>query len=475
MSLNAIVICVDTLRADLGGAGGKLSFVQTPHLDRLREESVSFTQCYGEGEPTIPVRRCLFTGHRSFPWRFDTPNEGLQPASLGWHPIPHHQDTLAEILHDHGWLTALVADTYHMFKPAMNFTRGFVSWQFIRGQENDPFRSGPYDQIDLTPYTPDGDHSPARHPVLAQYLLNSVGRTGEEQWHAAQVFRTAARWLEQNRANSPFCLWIDSFSPHELWDPPRHYADAYCAPVPGGKEIIFPGAFRGDVAGTSAAEQERCKALYCGFVTFVDRWIGHLLAAVDSLRMWDDTVVVLISDHGTELLDKGSFGKSEHRLHPYNTRLNWLLRHPDGPRGVTCPAWTQNDDFFPTLLSLLGVETGATAGHDVWPLVTDPSRAKRDHVVTGWGEQACVRDERWAVHLTVTAPDVARTARVYELDRDPDEEWDVAGAHPAVVAAAIQRLERVAGPVPLRFTQYHQRAHGRTMRSFAPLRFGGDG
>ena len=150
--MNLVVICVDTFRADIIGKNRKLSFVKTPYLDTLARESVVFDKCFGEGEPTIPVRRCLFTGVRSFPWRFETPNEGLQPAGMGWHPIPHKHTTLAERLHDVGYCTGLVTDTYHMFKPTMNFTRGFLSWRFIRGQENDAYRSGPISEIDL----PDG-------------------------------------------------------------------------------------------------------------------------------------------------------------------------------------------------------------------------------------------------------------------------------------------------------------------------------
>ncbi|HCR19590.1 MAG TPA: hypothetical protein DIU35_19105 [Candidatus Latescibacteria bacterium] len=87
--------------------------------------------------PTIPVSRCVFTGKRSFLWRFETPNKGLQPNEQGWDPISHEMDTLAERFHEAGFATGLVSDVYHRFKATMNFTRGFVSWRFIRGQEND--------------------------------------------------------------------------------------------------------------------------------------------------------------------------------------------------------------------------------------------------------------------------------------------------------------------------------------------------
>ncbi|MDA0748102.1 MAG: sulfatase-like hydrolase/transferase [bacterium] len=179
--MNLVVICVDTFRADIVGERKKLSYVKTPHLDTLAAESVVFDRCFAEGLPTIPVRRCVFTGKRSFPWRYETPNEGLQPAGSGWHPIPHELDTLAERLHDAGYATGLVSDVYHMFKPTMNFTRGFLSWKFIRGQENDGYRLGPFSRINLEAHTPDGEADPARHPTVAQYLLNMLDRKeGEE-------------------------------------------------------------------------------------------------------------------------------------------------------------------------------------------------------------------------------------------------------------------------------------------------------
>jgi arylsulfatase A-like enzyme len=110
--MNVLVICIDTFRPDMVGKGKKLSHVKTPHLDTLESESVVFDRCFAEGLPTIPVRRCVFTGKRSFPWRFDTPNEGLQPAEAGWHPIPHEMDTLAERFHDAGYATGIVSDVY---------------------------------------------------------------------------------------------------------------------------------------------------------------------------------------------------------------------------------------------------------------------------------------------------------------------------------------------------------------------------
>ena len=104
--------------------------------------------------------------------------------------MPPVMDTLAERFHDAGYATGLVSDVYHMFKPTMNFTRGFLSCDFIRGEENDGLRSGPFSRIDLGAHTPDGKPDVARFPTVAQYLLNMLERQkGEEGYLAARVFR----------------------------------------------------------------------------------------------------------------------------------------------------------------------------------------------------------------------------------------------------------------------------------------------
>ena len=95
--MNTIVICCDTLRADVVDHTWE-DHVDTPHLDQLRENSTVFNNAWGEGEPTIPMRRGFFTGMRSYPWRFHIDDRGSVPNIYGWHAIPTAQTTLAEHL-----------------------------------------------------------------------------------------------------------------------------------------------------------------------------------------------------------------------------------------------------------------------------------------------------------------------------------------------------------------------------------------
>jgi arylsulfatase A-like enzyme len=420
---------------------GPFPDVATPNLDALRREGVTFTRAFGDGQPTIPVRRCLYTGMRSYPWRFSFDRKGLWPTGPGWHKIPPEQTTLAEHLLAHGYRTALVSDLYHEFKPTLNFTRGFLNWEFIRGQESDNWKGGAISREELAHYTPNPD-DPMQTAMLRQYLLNKRHFTPNEL-SGGMTFARAIDWLDDNHALQPFFLWIECFDPHEPWDPPRAYADRYM-PDYSGREFIFP-----HLAGASAAERERMKALYFGEVTYVDSWVGRLLNHLTDLKLLDSTVVMFVSDHGTELLDHGRIGKSAPHLFAHNTQLNWVIRHPDGPSGREVDAFVQNQDLLPTALRLLEVPALAVDGVDAWPLVNGAT-SDRKAVITGWGDYASVRSADWNYIVNTVAP--AGSERLFNLQSDPLEQTDVASDHSDKVAACRSQLEAFLGAaLPARY------------------------
>ena len=111
----------------------------------------------------------------------------------------------------------------------------------------------------------------------------------------------------------------------------------------------------------------------------------------------------------------------------------------------------------------------------MWPVATGDEPAPRDHVVTGWGRGACVRDDLWAAHFdNVTTEAGLREARLYDLAADREETEDVSGAHPHAVEVARGRLGGVVGEFPATFTQYTQRSTARSMRTLDPSKLGGE-
>jgi arylsulfatase A-like enzyme len=360
--------------------------------------------------------------------------------------------TLPELLTGRGFRTGMISDVFHMFKPTMNYTRGFTTYEFIRGQESDNYRSGSLRDIeDRLKHHVREPVDVTRHANLIQYLLNTKDRKKEEDYFCAQVMLKACRWLEESAAESPFMLWVEAFDPHEPWDPPREYADQYSGPYKG-KEFIVPwdGYEKGPM---SSGEFERTKALYYGEVTFVDKWIGVLLEKIESLGLNDDTVVVILSDHGTQIGDKGGFGKGAALMHPFNTGMVWTMRGPGIPAGKNCSALVQGHDVAPTLMELLGIPFHGD-GMSVLPLVRGEKETLREEAVTAWAEfseghaaaRVSVRTDLW--NFVHAAGRVEDHPELYDLENDPEEERNVVDKHPETASRFIESIEAVTG-VPI--------------------------
>jgi len=437
--MNVVVVCFDTLRADVA-EGGYPRKLYTPNLDRVREESCVFGSVFAEGLPTIPVRRALFTGMRSYPWRFEMDDRGSFPHCHGWHAMPPEQTTLAEILASHGVLTGLVSDTYHMFKSTMNFVRGFLSTEYIRGQESDRWRVGPLADVDMTPYVEDSTASIEKLPSFAQYLLNVRSRATEEDYFVAKVFRRAVEFVAEASDQQPFFLWVDSFTPHEYWDPPKRFADRYFAAPKGVKDFIYPQMAGKPFDKFTAEEIARTRALYLGYVSFADKWCGRLVDELEERGLMKNTVLVVTADHGTELFDKGRFGKSPEHLHAFNTRVPLFVRHPD-PQfvGKRVDALVENHDLMPTILDWFGLNHVDVDGRSLWPLMLGKRKRHRDHVITGWGEYASVRTAQYNLIIRTSKRDAE--PELYDLGRDRGEMDDVARKRKGPRDALVRKLE----------------------------------
>ena len=351
--MNVILIILDSLRADHLGCYGN-TWIETPSLDALAEEGVVYTRAFPESLPTIPMRRAIHTGRRTFPFREWAPQKGDPVLSYGWQPILQSQVTLAETLVGTGYHTIFITDTYHQFKPSMNFHRGFQQWQWIRGQEAYPYGSVALvsrERVEaaLTPQM--RQFGPA--PMLRQYLANQAQRRGEEDFQAPRVFRAAMQCLKENERVGKLFLLLDCFDPHEPWDPPRHYVDLY-DPGYEGCEVIFPPY--GPASSLSEAELKHMRALYAGEVTMVDHWLGRFLDRARSLGLLDRSLVIETSDHGHQLGEHGVLGKVAFGLFNELMDVPLLIRHPEGAgAGQRVAAFAQHHDIPATILALLGL------------------------------------------------------------------------------------------------------------------------
>lgn len=441
--LNAIIIILDSLRKDHIGIYGN-RWIQTPNLDALARESLRFNRAYPESTPTIPARRAIHTGLRSFPFRNWVPQKGTL-SLYGWQRIPEDQTTLAEILQSAGYETLLVTDCYHQFRPSMNFNRGFSVERQIHGQEEDPYQ--PYwlvSKEQLERYVVKGSNGASLEWKLKQYLANTAQRKREEDWFAPQVFRAATELLDNVSQEQPFFMVIDVFDPHEPWDPPRQYVDLYDKSY-NDLEPMIPSYGPRDYL--TDRQLKRMQALYAGEVTLVDRWLGQFLAKAKDLNLMENTVLFLLSDHGMTLGERGLTGKISDKMGPELTNIPLFLRHPNGKgAGQTSEYFASTHDIAPTILAMLHLKPPAPMdGQNLALLLDGKEPVSRPYVTLSYNEHIWIRDERYALLCHNTGAE----ATLYDLQTDPGQTQDIATDHPDIVKRLYGYALKDAGGQPL--------------------------
>lgn len=416
--MNLIVIVTDTFRADHLGCYGN-ERVRTPNLDRLASEGVTFTNVYGDGLPTIPMRRVFYTGNTILP-------EGA------WRPLSPDDITVAEILGERGYTTGLVADCYHMFKPGMNLHRGFDSWEWIRGQESDPWHSGPRDAVEPKDHMPEHLWNPHYDERIRQYMMNMQDRESEEDYIVARSCRAAMRWLDSNLDNRPFMLWLELFDPHEPWDAPKRFRDMYCDDYPVGD---FQFGYGVNVNDVREEDLPAIRALYEAEVTFVDEWIGHLLEKVADLGLNDDTAIVFTTDHGTHLGEQGCVQKTPGLLNSAVTQIPLIIRNPDeGLAGTRIDALASGMDLAPTLMRLTGItDHPPMDGEDLWRLAEGEVESLHDWLLIGFRDFAAARTLDWHYFQSLRDREAGHGPALYDLRNDPGETTNVVNDHPEIV------------------------------------------
>jgi arylsulfatase A-like enzyme len=272
-----------------------------------------------------------------------------------------------------------------------------------------------------------------------QYLLNRQDWKTEDDWLAAQVFRTAENWLRDNVEESqPFYLHIESFSPHEFWDPPESFYRMYMKKDYRGPILIHPPQ---STAKMSPLEVEHARAMYAGLVTFTDSRIGKFLQTVEQLGLMKNTVIVFVADHGTMMGEQGQLHKGEQRLRVQCTNVPLSIYHPrENWAGRKIGGYVSHADLMPTILDMAGVQAPTrVTGESLRPIIAAGARSKREWAITGWGEHASIRTPEWNYHARWS--EGPGFEELYDLGKDPLELKSVAAAHPHACERFRKRLQ----------------------------------
>jgi len=389
--MNLIFIMLDSLRQDHVSIynQGKPVFdgikpCITPNIDKFAKQSVIFDNVYPQGLPTIPVRFELMTGQTSLPFR-------------AWQPLTNEDITICEMLRKEKYITGFITDCYHYRAPGMNYHRGYHCYRWIRGQEYDPYVSSP-SLRKIDDYVNDKYNQFWRN-LVHQFLANTDEFKSEQDWFSYKVMKEASEWLIKNRVYKKTFLWVDSFDPHEPWDPPKKF-DNYTDPNYKGKRIILPMGLPVEEYLTPD-EVKYIRGLYAGEVSFVDYSLGMLFDTLNKFGYYDDSLIVLTADHGHPLADHGKFLKGEKRLYSELIKVPFMIRFPKGQYGgQRVKSLIQFPDVFPTILEILGYGNNATAlhGKSFLPVIKGDTDKHRCAIIAGYckSEHCVIRDDKWS-------------------------------------------------------------------------------
>jgi arylsulfatase A-like enzyme len=380
---NAIVILLDSLNRHMLGAYGGTEF-ETPNIDRFASRSLRFDRHYAGSLPCMPARHDILTGALDFLWR-------------PWGSIELWEEAITYHLRKLGVKTMLVTDHPHLFEAGgENYHTDFDAWEYVRGGESDPWKLVPDPSSVGAPAI--GEARPA--PIYRQYDVSRTWFRGEDDFPGPRTMTAAAEWLRHNAGrHERFLLFIDEFDPHEPFDTPEPWASRYDADW-GGPRLVWPPYGVGLQAQGKLEERaaRQLRASYGAGLSMIDHWLGRLLDTIEELGLYEDTMIVLCTDHGHYLGDTTAagldiWGKPGVPFYEPLGHTPLMISCPGLGPG-TIDALTTNVDIHATLADLFGAEPEhRTHGRSLIPLVTGRVTSIREHALAGiWGRHVHVID-----------------------------------------------------------------------------------
>ncbi len=389
--MNVIFLMLDSLnRTYTTPYGAK---IKTPNFERLAKRCVTMDNHWTGSLPTMPCRHEIYSGRHDYLWR-------------GWGALEPYDLTPMQMMNEKGkgQMSMLLTDCYHLFADgASNYHCDFNGWEFLRGHEADNWKTGPVDE------------TPARYKETIKekaekgeiYMRNTINFRDEKDFFGPKLMSQAAEWLDNNHTHKDFFFMVDSFDPHEPHHVPAPYDQMYSK---FNEPFPIWNTFK-STKDCSPAMLKHLRAQYQGKVTMLDKYIGLVLDRMDRYNLWDNSLVIVTSDHGHHLGEMGMVAKN---LPPYYRHLTHIPLWVSMPKmkmkaGGRSKILTSQIDMYPTICDALGLKIPKGYkyhGYSMIPALKGKTRKIREIAHTGYyGAGAVVTDGKHALHVNPVSSD----------------------------------------------------------------------
>lgn len=361
---NVLFIVVDDLRPQLGCYGDQI--VQSPNIDQLAKTGVLFSRAYCQQAVCAPSRSSVMTGKR--------PN-----TIKVWDLKTHFRESLPDVVtlpqyfKNNGYHTQSIGKIYH--DPAS--AQDAPSWSVPEILAITK-REGKY----ILPSN--------RNSGSAKAAATEMADEPDQSYIDGQVADQALKVLREIK-NKPFFLAVGFRRPHLPFSAPKKYWDLYdrekivAQPAPHAipKNVPTYAAHHNeelkgysDIGSNdtiSAAKKAELLHGYYAAISFTDAQIGKVLEELDRLQLSKNTIIVLWSDHGFHLGEKGLWAKSTN--YELDTRVPLIVSAPGKAQGLIANGLVELVDLYPTLTELAGLKIPETLeGASLVPLLDKPGQ-----------------------------------------------------------------------------------------------------
>jgi arylsulfatase A-like enzyme len=380
--MRLIFLLFDSLnRRALESYGG--TTVKTPNFTRLAEQAVSFDTHYVGSMPCMPARRDLHTGRLNFLHR-------------SWGPLEPFDNSFPVLLKKAGVHSHLVSDHYHYFEDGgWTYHQRYSSWDYVRGQEADKWKAmvqPPLERFKEKYHEVQYETDP--EGFRFQHMVNREWIREEEDFPAVQCFARSFEFLDVNRSADNWLLHLETFDPHEPFFAPERFRKDY--PTNYGGPILDWPRYRKVI--DQPDEIAELRANYAALVAMCDEYLGRLLDYMDQREMWQDTALIMTTDHGFMLAEHDWWGKNRMPFYDEIAQIPLMIWHPDfaAKAGEHRRALTQTIDLMPTILEMFGQPVPPEVrGRSLMPLLAGETTVREAALYGIFGGATNVTDGRY--------------------------------------------------------------------------------
>lgn len=374
--MRAVMVMFDTLnRRFLPAYGGTEDL---PNFARLEAHAVTFDRCYAGSMPCMPARREMHTGRPNFLHR-------------SWGPLEPFDDSVPAMLGAAGVYTHLVTDHKHYWGDGGATYHGrFSSFEFFRGQEGDTWKG-----IVRDPDPVDG----SRGGTLWRHDQINRRYTSREDRHPQTLTVDAGlEFIAANRDDDRWFLQLEAFDPHEPFTASERFRSE-------GADASRDWPLYKRVSDDDAADD--LTDAYRALLRQCDHSLGRVLDAFDELELWEDTMLLVCTDHGLLLGEHEWWGKMVQPWYEENIHIPlfvWDPRHRAA--GQRFEGLVQTIDLGPTLLEFFGLpSTADMRGRPLGPMLAENAPAHDTALFGNHGGHVNITDGRYVYMRSSISPE----------------------------------------------------------------------